>query len=198
MNRHVGIQKLLAVYNGLDAVDRSVVDAHVQVCPACFRQLAAYAEMDARLARLTDPIPPATPMNPFDAIQRGARSRSREHAGQLNQRGFPRRVLLPAGLLLLLFLSVWLMMRVSTPVHHDVAQTPSVTPTQTPVAFVSPQAPSPIVSVELLNQFANRYPAASAGRYEVTDPGERGAMPFAAAVLRSSSLPVLSTVVAYR
>ena len=115
---------------------------------------------------------------------------------------FPRQVLLPAGVLFLLLLSVWLMMRVSMPVDHGVAQTPSVTPTETPTAVASPQNPGASGSAELLSWLATRYPAPPASETDaaswVISSVERSLPLLTTATLRASAPPVLSTVAASR
>jgi len=202
VKRHAEIQKLLAVYSGLDATERSAVDAHTRTCRACADRRAAYAEMDARLAALVDPAPPASLSKSLAHILHGEQSKARGRAATGDRRWSSRRVLVPAGLLLLLILSVWLIMRASTPVDHEIAQTPSVTPTSTPIALASPQEHHEIVSLELLSWLATRYPASpesgTAGYATAASPDERDSFPSTPAAFRPATLPVLSTVVAHR
>jgi predicted anti-sigma-YlaC factor YlaD len=200
MNGHAEMRKLLAVYDSLDAAARRAVDAHVKICPGCMAQQKAYAEMDARLVRLVDPQAPATLAAGLDGILRGERPQPRSHADVRERRWSARRMWMPAGLLLLLILGVWLVMRVSTPVDHSVAQTPSVTPTATPVASASPQGQGAAVTAESLSWLATRQPVPSvsvAGSHpRMTSPAVHAVAPLAAAMFQASAPPLPGTVVA--
>lgn len=178
MRSHGEIKKLMAVYHTLDAAELRSVDEHVRTCAACAVRRAAYAEMDAHLAGLSDPKPSTKLSNAFNAILLGDRSIGRPRAIEPDGRTY-RRVLLPAGLLLFLLFAVWFIMRLSAPVHQGIAETPSVTPTMTPVAMAPPRHQAAISPVDQGGWLANR------------DPGSR--MPPATGTGRSVS-PGLGTI----
>jgi hypothetical protein len=142
MKRHAEIEKLLAVYRGLDAAGRSAVDVHVRSCAACAARQAAYMEMDSRLAGLADPRPSARLSSALDAILRGARLPGRMPGRVPDRPRWPQRLLVPVGLLLLLIFGIWLVVRLAMPPERTLAETPSVTPTATPLALASPQLES--------------------------------------------------------
>jgi hypothetical protein len=139
MRGHIEIEKQLAIYRGLTAAEQRSVDAHVGSCGACAARQAIYAEMDGLIASLTDLRPSARLSQGLDAILRGERPTSREQANLAGRSLWLRRVFVPVGLALLLILSVWLVAQIATPIRHQIAETPSVTPTATPLALASPQ-----------------------------------------------------------
>jgi anti-sigma factor RsiW len=158
MRSHREIEKLLAVYNALDASELRIVDEHTRTCGVCAARRSAYAEMDAHLAGLPDPRPSADLSNALSAILQGDRPTSRQRVIASDPRLTSRRVLLPVGLLLLLILTAWLIMRISAPVHRGIAETPSVTPTMTPAAMASPQRQAAISPVDQVGWLSNRDP----------------------------------------
>jgi hypothetical protein len=138
MKGHIAIEKQLAIYRSLNAGEQRAVDAHVRTCGICAARQTAYTDMDGALARLQDLRPPARLSRALDAIVRGEKP-ARRDLGQASSRPlWPRRIFVPVGLALLLILGVWLVAQLVTPLRHQIAETPSVTPTATPLALVSP------------------------------------------------------------
>lgn len=201
MNRHVEIEKLLAVYSTLDESELRIVDEHATGCSLCAARRSAYAEMDAHLAGLPDPRPSADLSNALNAILQGDRPKNRPRVIVSDPRLAYRRVLLPVGLLLLLILCAWLIMRASTPIDRGIAETPSVTPTMTPAAMASPPRQTAISSVDKVGWLANRDPvsrmpaAAATGRAMMPEFGMAQLTPVA---FRSAVTFGLSTAIAHR
>jgi hypothetical protein len=144
MSGHTEIEIQLVIYRDLKTAEQRLVDAHVGSCSACAARQAMYAEIDGLIASLTDPRPSARLSQRLDAILRGERPTRRAPASLFGwapswRPPRPMRVFVPIGLALLLILSVWLVAQITTPVRHQIAETPSVTPTATPLALASPQ-----------------------------------------------------------
>jgi anti-sigma factor RsiW len=160
MRGHTEITHQLAIYRSLNEDEQRAVDAHVRTCSICTARQAAYVEMDGALARLQDPLPPVRLARALGAIARGEKPASRTSAQASDKLLWPRRVFVPVGLALLLIFGVWLVTQLATPVRHEIAETPSVTPTATPLALASPQLGGPAAS-DRPDQYATRRPERS-------------------------------------
>lgn len=145
MSTHADIERMLAVYRSLDELQRRDLDAHVKVCSTCSDRWAVYELIDEQLAGLASPAPRSLAAIRAEVLrgpylERLAPERAIGH--------FFRQLMLPAGVLLILIVAVWLLLQLTAPMNGSVAETPSVTPSATPVVFASPQ-PTPIALVAL-------------------------------------------------
>jgi hypothetical protein len=70
----------------------------------------------------------------------------------------PRNVLVPIGLAILLIGGMWCVIRLSTPPDVRLAETPSVTPTATPMALASPPLRGGLSASGLLGWYATQRP----------------------------------------
>ncbi len=161
MRGHTEIEQQLAIYRSLNADEQRAVDAHVRTCSVCAARQTAYAEMDGSLARLQNPRPSAGLSRALDAIARGERPASRGRVKASSRPLWPRRVFVPVGLTLLLVLGVWLVAQIVTPIRHEIAETPSVTPTATPLALASPQLSGGLIASDPPDRYATRRPERS-------------------------------------
>ncbi|MCX6031354.1 MAG: hypothetical protein NT169_18905 [Chloroflexi bacterium] len=161
MRGHTEIEQQLAIYRSLTVAGQQAVDAHIRTCAACAARQTAYAEMDGSLARLQDPRPPAGLSRALDAIARGEKPASRGRAKASGRPLWPRRVFVPVGLALLLILGVWLVAQIVTPIRHEIAETPSVTPTATPLALASSQLGGAVIGSDPPDRYATRRPERS-------------------------------------
>ncbi len=161
MRSHTEVEQQLAIYRSLNADERRAVDVHARTCGVCAARQTAYAEMDGSLARLQDPRPPARLLRALDAIARGEKPASRARAQASGRPRWPTRVFVPVGLALLLILGVWLVAQIVTPVRHEMAETPSVTPTATPMALASPQLGIGPAASDLPDWYVTRHPVPS-------------------------------------
>jgi len=153
MKAHVDIHRMLAIYQSLDDVQRRVVDDHVGFCRACADVSIAYQAMDQQIAGLED-----SPLSPTLAAEWSEVVRAERRLRDSSLWAMPSltpRVVLPVLLLLILACGLWLLMHLWTPSSPGISETPSVTPSTTPV--VQGSRPSDVV---VMVSDALRHPAA--------------------------------------
>lgn len=71
MKGHEEIERILASYRDAPAEERARADAHVAGCRACAARLAAFEEVDAKIAALAQPALPARLNQPLAAVIAG-------------------------------------------------------------------------------------------------------------------------------
>ena len=135
MKAHADIQRMLAVYPSLDRVQQRIVDEHVGVCRACAEVRSAYRALDQQVAGLNNLPLPLTLAGRWSAPVRAER-RAGGSSPWLTPVLLPR-VVLPVVLLLILACGVWLLIHLSSPTSPGIAETPSVTPSATPIVLAS-------------------------------------------------------------
>ncbi len=142
MKGHNKIRAELAVYDSLPVAEQAELDRHLRECRACAEQLAAYRRMDQKLARLHDPWPGPQVAHAVKAALSGQPApASRPRPAQTpdtRATSAPSlmfsRLLLPAAMVLVFAISVWLGLRF--PGRGNLQPAP------TPIAAV----PSPMLS----------------------------------------------------
>jgi multiple sugar transport system substrate-binding protein len=148
MNEHAEIKELLSIYDRLPPEEQAALNAHVATCAECASELAAWRRMDRALRYLPDPAPRASlrekiPLpSPLSAAREAAGPRMEAPrpppapALPTSDQGEPepaprsklpwRRLLLPAGLVALFVVSIWLGLWEDSRPPRTPAKTPAV------------------------------------------------------------------------
>lgn len=138
MKGHEEIERILASYRDATAEERARADAHMAGCPACAVRLAAFEEVDAKLAGLTQPALPPGLNRPLAAVIAGRqRPVISSHAtGIVFGRGFA-----PAAIVLVVLVALSVLIASLDSTRAPVTSTPTLTltTTLTPTMIVARQ-----------------------------------------------------------
>ena len=151
MKGHEAIERILATYRDAQAEERARADAHIAGCPACAARLAAFGEVDAALAGLSQPAPPARLARPLAApIAAQDRSSVATNAHRFTLTRTFASVAIVFTLLAALSAIIWSLNSGRPPVTATPTLTMTLTPTTVTVRETEPVAPAGHASPQAL------------------------------------------------